>query len=417
MKNINKALLSIFYLLFGLLFTASAAIAQDSYVNAFSSVSYDSATNTVSGYAYSQPAYVNAAYYRVNVSAVVYDQNGNGLAGDQNQGDSGIVSVSFSGNGNGCGYYRINSSHWQLETYYVQDYWLNGYYQTGYYDPYNYYNTFSSGSSNIYYGSYQFFGPGPEYVTSSSHTILGILEQWTQGDCVLSPRITSILPPYGAPGSSKVIKLFGNGFNSFTTVEFDIPNSPVVASNVFYISPQEIDVTLTTDSYATAGSIPLKVNNGGNYSNTVGYEIRVPHHLRVLSDQFFTITNCAYGAPVLRQIALEVVDINNLPVGATQVRENFASITTNTCGNGSPVPSSCDYTNYDLVNGRFIDNISVRCNTGTGSCGYDIVDEWQWCPPNRPAVTLATLTETVRVDGITVNGNSTGFALNTMLMP
>ena len=71
-----------------LIFTGFAR-AQNSYVNIFSTVSYDSNTNTVTGQAYTQPSYMNAAYYTTYVKAALYDENGNNLVYSGNYFGSG----------------------------------------------------------------------------------------------------------------------------------------------------------------------------------------------------------------------------------------------------------------------------------------------------------------------------------------
>lgn len=167
---------------------------------------------------------------------------------------------------------------------------------------------------------------------------------------------------------------------------------------------------------ATAGDHNVTVTSNNQTSNSMTFSVRIPDHLVVVSDQPFVVNNCAFGTPVLRAITFKVVDFNGNSVGAVQIQENFTSVSTNTCrsdGRG-PAPDACAYT--DTV-GNFSDGISVDCNTVNGSCGYNITDQWQWCPPGGSAKTLATLTEIVHADQVTVNGNTGGFIQGTIIRP
>jgi hypothetical protein len=131
--------------------------------------------------------------------------------------------------------------------------------------------------------------------------------------------------------------------------------------------------------------------------------VRLPHHLQVISDDNGVVYQCQ--TIVGRQIKMKVVDISNQVVGLVPVRENFVSITTNTCGNGQPLPTQCGDT--DNANSEFTDNITVNCNNVGGSCGYNLTDEWQWCPLGSLPVNIGRLVDTVHANAITVNGVTT----------
>jgi len=115
--------------------------------------------------------------------------------------------------------------------------------------------------------------------------------------------------------------------------------------------------------------------------------------------------NCS--TTIKREITFQVVDAapNHRKAGTVPVKENFVQVSSNSCNNGSPEASPCANTDSG-TNGRFTDQISIRA-CRTGSCGYTITDEWKWCPSSKPSVTLATLTETVHNDYITVNSVTT----------
>jgi hypothetical protein len=192
-----------------------------------------------------------------------------------------------------------------------------------------------------------------------------------------------------SPGVTKTIAITGNGFTSSTTVNINIKSPPVTILSSTYQSPQLITASISIDPAAFEGVVPVTVDRNGATSNSISFGIRVPHHLKVISDQSGLLaSNCAASGlqtPVLRQVALEVVNAGNFPVGKTSVKETFVNTSTNTCradGLG-PIPEPCGDTDLDSLHGRFIDSITVNCNSVGGSCGYIITDEWKWCPAGR----------------------------------
>ena len=208
-----------FPLVIALLMFTSIVSAQDSYVNIYSTVSYDSSTNTVTGYAYTQPSYTNAAYYTTYVNATLYDENGNNLVYSGNYLGSGgnPATVNVSATGSGCGYYRIVASHFQIDTYYVYNYYDNGYYYTGYYDPY-YYQYFDGGSGSPIWESFSYFGPGPPTYEYNDQTIFDNTEQWTQGNCNLTPTVT--ITPIKAVGKDHTAKVW-------VRIDNNLPRAPI----------------------------------------------------------------------------------------------------------------------------------------------------------------------------------------------
>ena len=127
--------------------------------------------------------------------------------------------------------------------------------------------------------------------------------------------------------------------------------------------------------------------------------VRIPHHLKVVSDTHSTICNDI----VTRALTLQVVDRNGNNVrGVVPIKEKFVSITTNTCGNGNPVASGCSSTN--ATNGEFTDHIGVGCNSVGGSCGYDITKQYLWCPLRRAALPIGTYSGYTHSNAISVAG-------------
>jgi len=234
-------------------------------------------------------------------------------------------------------------------------------------------------------------------------------------DIQVRPRIDNISPAVGTPGSSESVTVNGAGFGADSFMSASNNGISIVITNI--ASANQVAATFQTSFSTAAGGYQVTLSSNGQTSNPVTFTVRVPDHLLVISDtgQSLVLGNCAQGAPIVRQITFQVVDSGGNAVGVVPVKENFTSLSNNSCGNGQPQPDGCS--NTDGSSSNFTDTISVRCNTTNGSCGYTITDQWQWCPSGGASVTLATLNETVHVDQITVNGNTAGFAAGTAIRP
>lgn len=239
---------------------------------------------------------------------------------------------------------------------------------------------------------------------------------------VVKPKLSSISPNYGAPASPVNVTLTGKGFNSTSTVS-PVSGSTVSVSNVMVVSATQITATFTAAANANAGTVAMKVVTDGKPSKSKDFTIRIPHHLKVLNDNFTTRpadASCRLTPrPTERDITFEVVDSNGANVGPVSVSELFSNVSTNTCNStgAGPNPAACMTT--DANTNVFTDGITVNCGYLSVGCGYTITDEWQWCPTGRTGspFTLATLTETVHSNAITVNGNSSGFSVGTVINP
>jgi hypothetical protein len=146
-----------------------------------------------------------------------------------------------------------------------------------------------------------------------------------------------------------------------------------------------------------------------------GVNVRTPHHLKVLSDTYQAASACPTTAR--RLIEYQEVDINNAPVGTIQSKEQFASISANTCNNGNPGTSTNCSADPD---GVFTDAQSINCNTVGGSCGLTAKkQQWLWCPANGGApVVIATPGDIIlHNDSISVGGNTAGFPSGTYIYP
>jgi len=128
-----------------------------------------------------------------------------------------------------------------------------------------------------------------------------------------------------------------------------------------------------------------------------------PHHVQVVADN--TEVWCLGGATSLRRvITYQVVDQYNTPITSqVSIGERFFSLNDHTCGAGAPNPSSC----HVFINGQFTDTLFAGCTPTGGTCGYDVLNQFVYCPSLAVSRPIANLNEVVHADQITVNGNST----------
>src|ERR1041385_5435907 len=140
-----------------------------------------------------------------------------------------------------------------------------------------------------------------------------------------------------------------------------------------------------------------------------------PHHVQVVKDKQGVV--CAGGIQI-RQITVQIVDASNKKITtSTSVSETYSNLTTNTCHNGNPVPSSCAPTQR----GTFIDSMAVTqtlCNSTidpSSGCGYTLTSTWSVCS-GSPQPDVWTYNGETRSNLIKVN-NSTQFAKGTYLYP
>jgi hypothetical protein len=160
------------------LFLTTAAQAQNTF--AYATVDYDDATNTIYGYAYTEPDYAASIYYQTAyVGGKLRDGSNTQLAiGSQQNYGKAELNLTASGNGNPP--YRIQTGHYVFLSYYVSNYW-DSYayaYRSGYLD-YNYYNYFAPGGAGSPVFDIPFFFPflgrPPQAVTPSVNILLGTL--------------------------------------------------------------------------------------------------------------------------------------------------------------------------------------------------------------------------------------------------
>jgi hypothetical protein len=128
----------------------------------------------------------------------------------------------------------------------------------------------------------------------------------------------------------------------------------------------------------------------------------VPDHLEVFSDRI-DYKLCSIGPVVRRLINYDIVDANGLSVSNVSVDEALSNVTSNTCQNGPPKPSTCA-----LVGSSFTDGLTVDCNTVGGSCGFTIgIQQWHWCAASTLKVAIGTLSnDVIHNDATTILGHT-----------
>ncbi|MEW6737707.1 MAG: IPT/TIG domain-containing protein [Acidobacteriota bacterium] len=213
------------------------------------------------------------------------------------------------------------------------------------------------------------------------------------------PTINSISPAIGAAGTTVTVTITGYDFGVSPTIKIA---SSAITINYISRSSNQIVATFAISSFAIDGFSKVQVFNGPHVStNSKDFLVVVPHHLKVIKDQHGIVDRCP--EVTARRLTLRVVSAVNNIVGTVPVKEQYSTLTTNTCGNGQPLPAVCE--NTDRL-GTFFDFITTNCpKPGMPlSCGYDIKYQWQWCPSGRSPVNIGFFDERVRANETTVNG-------------
>lgn len=168
--------------------------------------------------------------------------------------------------------------------------------------------------------------------------------------------------------------------------------------------------TMTGRVSATYYGPPMTCQFSGSAQTTV----TPPHHLKVLSDTYQSLSSCP--TTVRRLIKYQSVDVNNASVGTIQTKEQFGTKFANTCNNGAPGTSE---TCSSDTNGIFTDQLFIGCNTVGGSCGVTYThQQWLWCPAGGTPVVIATPGDLiVHNDMVSVGGNTSGFPAGTYIYP
>ena len=120
-----------------------------------------------------------------------------------------------------------------------------------------------------------------------------------------------------------------------------------------------------------------------NFGTSQGISVTPPpDHLSVVVDQEGFPAACPATGVYLRQMEMQVVGANDGTIATpTSVAEEYSGLTTNTCGTGQPIASSCELAN----SGQFIDSMGVSqnlCDSGvkqSSGCGYSLTSTWSAC--------------------------------------
>jgi hypothetical protein len=154
-------------------------------------------------------------------------------------------------------------------------------------------------------------------------------------------------------------------------------------------------------------------------SGSGGCAVGQPDHVKVVVDQEGYPAACPTTGVYVRQMQMQVVDIGgNAITTDVYIQEAFPKITTNTCGNGQPVPSSCALTGNPFGVGQFLDTMSVSgnfCGSGisqSSGCGFSLTATWAQCQPSG-SNTLWTSPRVTQSNGVEVNGSWTTYNAGT----
>lgn len=231
-------------------------------------------------------------------------------------------------------------------------------------------------------------------------------------------HLSSISPAASAVGHPVHVTLTGTGFDSGASINV---GSGVTVSEVTVSSSTTMSADFAVDANASAGNRDVTVTVNGQQSNSQTFSVQVPDRLRVVTDT----GNLAFPScpnVVFRLITYQVSDSSGAHSAIAQaiwVEESFLNQTTNTCGNGQPLASSCELTNSG---GQFTDGIAVTPNCGSVAlancnsnafCGYEHTQIWGTCSQDG-GIELTSVAGITHCNEIRVN-NSTGFGPGTLL--
>jgi len=143
--------------------------------------------------------------------------------------------------------------------------------------------------------------------------------------------------------------------------------------------------------------------------------VGLPDHVSVVVDQEGYPASCPTTGIYVRQMKMQVVDVaGNAITADAYIQESYSNVTTNTCGNGQPVPALCALTGNPFGVGQFLDSMSVSgnlCGSGisqSSGCGYSLTAAWAQCLPSGTN-TLWTSPRVTHSNGVEVNGSWTTY--------
>jgi hypothetical protein len=148
--------------------------------------------------------------------------------------------------------------------------------------------------------------------------------------------------------------------------------------------------------------------------------LMAPAKVKVVVDQGGFPAACPSTGVYVRQMKVQVVDSTNTDVTtAFSVKETFANLSSNTCGNGNPQPEGCAPAD---TGGTFLDSMTVSgnlCNSGisqTSGCGFTVDSTWSICSGTAQNAIWKSSRET-RSNIVKVNGQSSSYSAGTILTP
>jgi hypothetical protein len=148
--------------------------------------------------------------------------------------------------------------------------------------------------------------------------------------------------------------------------------------------------------------------------------LAAPAKVKVVVDQGGFPAACPSTGIYIRQMQVQVVDSTNADVTTSfSVKETFANLSTNTCGNGNPQPSGCAPAD---TGGKFLDSMAVSGNlcgsgiTQSSGCGFTVDSTWSICSGTAQNAIWKSSRET-RSNIVKVNGQSSSYNAGTILTP
>ena len=207
MKRLSTLLAGFIFCLMALVSSAFAT----SYVNSYSTISYDSGSDTVTVHTFTSLSYSASVYYQPYIDGFIYNGNGDDIGDGTGTITDNEADLDLSVPGNGCDWYELEGRHFVTPYYYVYGFLQDGAYLDGYYDYDNYH--FYEGEvypDNVYIGSHQFTSVGPIRVAESDLIFLGSTEQWGNGTCNSPPQSVTITKADGS-GLSYPLRLGKTG--------------------------------------------------------------------------------------------------------------------------------------------------------------------------------------------------------------
>lgn len=145
-----------------------------------------------------------------------------------------------------------------------------------------------------------------------------------------------------------------------------------------------------------------------------------PDHLIITHDGVSNISACP--TTKVRTVLYQIVDANNnFLVAPFQVKEQFDSTGSNSCGNGDlHLTTNCTGLSLSAI-GAIADTLTVACNSSSDpACGFTLTNQrWLWCPASGgPSVVLGKIGDLiVHNNSISVGGNLIGRPTGTCVFP